>query len=61
MSHLPGIGPQMLWKDYCVAGTVGAEVHRDLISRPSDIIINCGIHPSRDNCIYKYYVNNNNN
>lgn len=41
----------MLWKDYCVAGTIGAEIHPDIIQKPDDIYIHCGIYPSRDNCI----------
>lgn len=41
----------MLWPDYCIAGTTGAELHKDLIIRGSDIIIKCGTDPSVDNCI----------
>lgn len=51
ISHIPDHGPQILWPDYCVAGTKGAELHPHLITKPSDIIIQCGLTPNIDNCI----------
>lgn len=49
VSHIPDLGPQMLWPDYCVAGTYGAELHPELLIRHSDVIIQCGNNPNIDN------------
>lgn len=46
----------MLWPDFCIAGTPGAEIYPDILVRGSDIIVKCGTDPTIDNCIlYIYY------
>ena len=35
-------GPQVLWPDHCIMGTLGANFHPDLITQPANIIILLG-------------------
>ncbi len=39
---------QVLWPDHCVAGTAGAEFHKDLHTKPVDVIIRKGVNPGLD-------------
>jgi nicotinamidase/pyrazinamidase len=41
-------GPQILWPDHCVQGTVGAEFHRRLDLRRAELVIRKGFHPGID-------------
>jgi len=34
--------PQMLWPDHCIAGSPGAEFHKDLMTLPTDIVVEKG-------------------
>jgi nicotinamidase/pyrazinamidase len=46
--ELPGTGPQALWPDHCVQGTVGANFHERLDLRPAGLIIRKGFRRSLD-------------
>ena len=37
-----GYGEQTLWPDHCVQGTSGAEFHRDLVVRDSELVLRKG-------------------
>ena len=41
-------GPQVLWPDHCIMGTLGANFHPDLITQPANIIIRKGFRPEID-------------
>jgi nicotinamidase/pyrazinamidase len=41
-------GPQVLWPDHCIQGTVGAEFHPDLNQKRADLIIRKGFNPAID-------------
>lgn len=41
-------GPQTLWPDHCIQGTVGAAFHADLRTDPADLIIRKGFRPGID-------------
>lgn len=41
-------GPQVLWPDHCVQGSVGAQFHPDLRTDPADMIIRKGQNPAID-------------
>ena len=47
---------QVLWPDHCVQGTFGAEFHRDLDTRPVDLIIRKGTSPHIDS--YSTFLDN---
>lgn len=41
-------GPQVLWPDHCVQGSIGAQFHPDLRTDPADMIIRKGQNPAID-------------
>ena len=41
-------GPQTLWPDHCIQGTVGAEFHRDLRTVPAQLVIRKGFRSAID-------------
>ena len=41
-------GPQVLWPTHCVQGSAGAELHRDLLSDPAQMVIRKGFRPGID-------------
>jgi nicotinamidase/pyrazinamidase len=41
-------GPQTLWPDHCIPGTVGAEFHRDLDTLKASLIVRKGRDPAVD-------------
>lgn len=41
-------GEQTLWPDHCVQGTKGAEFHRDLAVRPSELVLRKGFRKEID-------------
>ncbi len=41
-------GPQVLWPDHCVQGSIGADFHPDLDTTPADLIIRKGFRPGID-------------
>jgi nicotinamidase/pyrazinamidase len=41
-------GPQTLWPDHCIQGTVGAAFYADLRTDPADLIIRKGFRPGID-------------
>ena len=41
-------GQQVLWPDHCIQGSQGAELHSDLITDNSDLIIRKGFRPEID-------------
>ena len=41
-------GPQVLWPDHCIQGSTGADVHPDLDTARSDLVIRKGFRPSID-------------
>lgn len=41
-------GPQTLWPDHCIQGTIGAAFHGDLNTDRADLIIRKGYNPSID-------------
>ena len=41
-------GPQTLWPDHCIQGTVGAEFHRDLRTDPAQLVIRKGFRSAID-------------
>ena len=43
-----GYGDQTLWPDHCVQGTKGAEFHRDLVARESELVLRKGFRKEID-------------
>ena len=43
-----GYGDQTLWPDHCVQGTKGAEFHRDLAARDSELVLRKGFRKEID-------------
>ena len=43
-----GYGEQTLWPDHCVQGTKGAEFHRDLVVRDSELVLRKGFRKEID-------------
>ncbi|HEX6119363.1 MAG TPA: bifunctional nicotinamidase/pyrazinamidase [Dongiaceae bacterium] len=43
-----GYGDQTLWPDHCVQGTKGAEFHRDLVARDSELVLRKGFRKEID-------------
>lgn len=43
-----GYGDQTLWPDHCVQGTSGAEFHRDLTARASELVLRKGFRKEID-------------
>ncbi|MEY8119520.1 bifunctional nicotinamidase/pyrazinamidase [Falsihalocynthiibacter sp. BN13B15] len=41
-------GPQVLWPDHCIQGSIGAAFHPDLRTASADVIIRKGMNPSLD-------------
>ena len=41
-------GQQTLWPDHCIQGSTGAELHSDLITDPSSLIVRKGMNPAID-------------
>ncbi|MDW4498261.1 bifunctional nicotinamidase/pyrazinamidase [Sulfitobacter sp. D35] len=41
-------GPQVLWPDHCIQGSVGAQFHPDLASDRADMIVRKGYNPAID-------------
>ncbi|MDP6623198.1 MAG: bifunctional nicotinamidase/pyrazinamidase, partial [Alphaproteobacteria bacterium] len=41
-------GPQTLWPDHCVQGTVGAEFHAELETDHFELVVRKGFHPEID-------------
>ena len=41
-------GPQTLWPDHCVQGTVGAEFHAELETDHFELVVRKGLHPEID-------------
>lgn len=41
-------GPQVLWPDHCVQGSMGAAFHNDLNTAPADLILRKGMTPTVD-------------
>ena len=41
-------GPQVLWPDHCIQGSLGAEFHADLNSDAADMIVRKGYNPAID-------------
>ena len=41
-------GPQVLWPDHCVQGSMGAAFHAELTTDPADMIIRKGFNPAID-------------
>lgn len=41
-------GPQVLWPDHCVQGSIGAQFHPDLITDRADLILRKGYNPAID-------------
>jgi nicotinamidase/pyrazinamidase len=41
-------GPQVLWPDHCVQGSIGAAFHKDLNTTRADLIIRKGYNPAID-------------
>jgi len=47
MTQMP-YGPQVLWPDHCIQGSVGADFHPDLNSNRADMIVRKGFRPAID-------------
>jgi nicotinamidase/pyrazinamidase len=47
MTDMP-YGPQVLWPDHCIQGSVGAQFHPDLTVDRADLIIRKGFNPAID-------------
>ena len=47
MMEMP-YGPQVLWPDHCIQGTLGAQFHKDLNADAADMIIRKGYNPAID-------------
>ena len=43
-----GYGPQTLWPDHCIQGSIGADFHPDLRTDPAQLIIRKGFRPKVD-------------
>lgn len=41
-------GPQVLWPDHCIQGSIGAQFHADLTADRADLIIRKGYNPAID-------------
>jgi nicotinamidase/pyrazinamidase len=41
-------GPQTLWPDHCIQGSIGARLHPDLTTDRADLIIRKGMNPAID-------------
>lgn len=41
-------GPQTLWPDHCVQGSVGAEFHADLLTSPAEMVVRKGFRSTID-------------
>lgn len=41
-------GPQVLWPDHCIQGSIGANFHADLTTDRADLIIRKGFNPAID-------------
>nr|ABC25334.1 pyrazinamidase/nicotinamidase [uncultured marine bacterium Ant24C4] len=41
-------GPQVLWPDHCIQGTIGGAFHKDLKADAADLIIRKGFNPAID-------------
>lgn len=41
-------GPQVLWPDHCIQGSIGAQFHADLTTDRADLIIRKGFNPQID-------------
>lgn len=41
-------GPQVLWPDHCIQGSIGAQFHADLTTDRADLIIRKGFNPAID-------------
>lgn len=41
-------GPQVLWPDHCIQGSIGADFHPDLAKDRADLIIRKGFNPAID-------------
>ena len=41
-------GPQVLWPDHCIQGSLGAQFHADLAVDRADLIIRKGYNPAID-------------
>jgi nicotinamidase/pyrazinamidase len=41
-------GPQVLWPDHCIQGSIGAAFHPDLVTDRADLIIRKGYNPKID-------------
>ncbi|MBF9042609.1 bifunctional nicotinamidase/pyrazinamidase [Rhodobacterales bacterium HKCCE4037] len=41
-------GPQVLWPDHCIQGSIGAQFHPDLTTDRADLIIRKGYNPAID-------------
>ena len=47
MTEMP-YGPQVLWPDHCIQGSLGAQFHEDLQTDRADLIIRKGYNPQID-------------
>ena len=47
MTQMP-YGPQVLWPDHCIQGSIGAQFHADLTTDRADLIIRKGFNPAID-------------
>lgn len=47
MTEMP-YGPQVLWPDHCIVGSIGAQFHPDLAIDRADLILRKGFNPAID-------------
>lgn len=47
MMEMP-YGPQVLWPDHCIQGSIGAQFHADLATDRADLIVRKGYNPAID-------------
>lgn len=47
MTEMP-YGPQVLWPDHCIQGSLGAQFHPDLLTDRADLVIRKGFNPAID-------------
>ncbi|QXT39891.1 bifunctional nicotinamidase/pyrazinamidase [Gymnodinialimonas ceratoperidinii] len=47
LTHM-SYGPQVLWPDHCIQGSIGAQFHADLTTDRADLIIRKGFNPAID-------------
>ncbi|MFK7763840.1 MAG: bifunctional nicotinamidase/pyrazinamidase [Roseobacter sp.] len=47
LMHMP-YGPQVLWPDHCIQGSIGAKFHPDLHCDRADLIVRKGYNPAID-------------